>query len=111
MSVYDISPGVRLAAADALLNGQQTFTRAQVAVVAALAYEAGLTARVEAERAEMLCTWADHEQARPTYEQRVAVRHAEMRAGAERQRRWLTNRPTRTLGCEWPPVAAPGGSA
>lgn len=64
----DLAAGGNLAAADALRK-QQTFTRAQVAYIAHLAYESGRTAAYRDDLAELHGTWARH---------RAGRRHAEL---------------------------------
>lgn len=105
------SAGVVLNAAEALRGGQELFTAPQVAVLMALAYDAGRTARYTQDIADMHAGWA-RTQWRRTHEERVAAELAEMdrqaRARAAREGReyrphpggpvdWETGLPVRSV--------------
>lgn len=107
-----LSPGVVLAAADALRSGQQNFTAAQVAALIHLAYETGRRHGAAEDMAEVVACWHEFAEPRRTREERVKARLAEMEAYA-RQRAaregspyrpypggpvdWETGRPVRHL--------------
>lgn len=108
-----LSAGVTLRAADALRQGQETFTSAQVAYLVALAFESGRTAAAGEDLAETVACWVEHANPRRVRGDRVAARVAEMEAAARRwaeqagrQYRpyrggpvdWETGQPVRTLG-------------
>lgn len=104
-------PGAALAAVEAVQGVQQTFTRAEVALLMHLAFDSGRTAAYSADLAERHTLWATNAR-RPTYDELVAGRLAEMdhaaRARAVREGRpyrlhpggpvdWETGEPIRPL--------------
>lgn len=76
--------GVTLAAADALNSGQQTYTRAQVAYLMRIAYDAGRTARQREDLAELHTVWDDKAWRRKTHEQIIAERLHDYAQAGER---------------------------
>lgn len=102
--------GSVLSAVEALDAVQQTFTRAQVGQLIAMAYDSGRTAGFRADLAELHSTWEDRAERRKTYEEKVSQRLAEMEHTAE-MARIRAGRPVRKhyLGgpVEWGDVDAP----
>jgi hypothetical protein len=99
-----------LSAVQALDAGQESFTRAQVAHIAAMAYDAGRSSTFLEDLAETVTVWEDRAEQRLTYEQRVAARIAEMERNAamNRLRAGLPPRPVYTGGpVPWGDVDAP----
>jgi hypothetical protein len=76
--------GTVLKAAAALQRGQQTFTGEQVAYLMHLAYDAGRTATILDDLAQVHASFAAHSW-RQTYEQWVTAQIAAMEATADRQ--------------------------
>lgn len=114
-----LTAGVTLKAVESLANrDQQHFTREQVAYLIALAYDSGVTQgrgdlaehlEHAADMAEVADCWRQHAQPRPTREQRVAQRLADMEAGVQRE----ANRPGRprpSPSTGWPEVTRPGSA-
>lgn len=108
-----LSAGVTLRAADALRQGQEIYTSAQVAYLIHLAYESGRAAAAGEDLAETVACWAEHPLPRITRTARIAQRMAEMEAAARRRAEqegreyqeyrggpvdWETGRPIRELG-------------
>lgn len=79
-----LTAGVTLRAVEALETGQQTFTRAQVAYLLALAYDSGRTAAYREDLAEMHSTWEDRDERRRTYLERIAERLESYATAGER---------------------------
>lgn len=80
-SVPRLSAGVTLRAADALRNGQETFTADQVAYLLHLAYESGRTATYLGDLAELYANWEAH---RHEWQRTAEQRRAERRAVYDR---------------------------
>lgn len=108
-----LSAGVTLRAADALRQGQEVYTSAQVAYLIHLAYESGRAAAAGEDLAETVACWAEHPLPRITRTARIAQRMADMEAAARRRAEqegreyqeyrggpvdWETGRPVRMLG-------------
>lgn len=66
-----------MAATAALQGGQETFSRAQVAYLIHLAYEAGRLHGYSEEVAETVGTWMEHAEPRKTRADRIAERLAD----------------------------------
>lgn len=71
LSQQTLSPGVTLAAGQALIDGRDVFTSAQVAYLMHLAYRSGLETGRSQDQAEMLATWAEHIGRPPTRQERI----------------------------------------
>jgi len=102
-----LTAGVTLNAVAALVGGQETFTREQVAYLIALAYRSGMAASYEEDVAELHVSWQTRAERQRVYERRVAQRMKEMEAGAAREasrRRSVVSMPAGP----WPPVVKPG---
>lgn len=80
-----LSAGVTLRAADAIRQGQEVYTSAQVAYLIHLAYSSGRAAAAGEDLAETVACWAEHPLPRITRAARIAQRIADMEAAA---RRW-----------------------
>jgi hypothetical protein len=108
-TLADIGPpltaGVTLKAVDAL-EQQDTFTRAQLAYLIALAYQSGRAHAAAEDMAETAACWQEFAEPRTTREQRVAQRLADMQAQVKRTAQRPKTHPT--LDVEWPEVAVPG---
>jgi len=89
-----LDPGTTLAATTAIREGQHTFTREQAAYLVALAYHTGRLHAAAEDLAEVAACWAEYAQPRPTREQRIAARMAEMDQAA-RQAAARAGRPYR----------------
>lgn len=97
---------------------REVFSRREVSLVVALAYELGRTSTWRDDLAELHAQWDRHPLVeRMTYEERVARRKNEMLAGVDRERRrrraggdrkWDRSRAGDPYGLAWPPVAMPG---
>lgn len=88
------------------LNERETFTRAEVAHLLALAFRSG--GSLAYEMAGDIVRWADEPFVRRTARQQYERRMQVMAVGAERQRAVDVARKRAQLDVEWPPVAVPG---
>jgi hypothetical protein len=99
---YQPDPGMTLAAVEAM-GSQQTFTRAQVAYLVAVAYEVGRRHTLSEDLAETIACWDEHDTPRDVRARRVAARisamtssHASDYLGGPVD--WETGQPVRDLG-------------
>lgn len=100
-AAYPETAGITLAAIEAMA-GQETFSRAQVAYLAAVCMDVGAQVRSAADRAELDASREASFAPRPTREARIALRTAAM--AEQHEIAWL-----RRTGAP-PPEVWPGGS-